>query len=229
MSVANQVRSLVARNRRPEAKPADNPAKGDDDPDHVPVGLRGVLGATEKLLAVNRGLVPPDERDSWQFKRIMPTDKLLRERVKLDADKTRLNLMRRLARFRSLKPVSSFAFDGYAQGLLIGNPLSMPLEEINPMHLVEQSRRVTQMGPGGLPSEDSITEEAQALHPSQFGFLSTLEGPESSRIGVDTRLAHGVKIGSDGNLYQKFLDRRENKFRWLAPKDLDGKTMALPD
>jgi hypothetical protein len=150
----------------------------DVDPDTTPIGIRGIIAATEKLLAINRGLTEPDERDSMQFKQLMTPDKLMRERVKMDADKVRLNLMRRVARFKNLKPVNAGVFDSYATGLIIGNPLSSPLEEINPMHLVEQARRVTHMGPGGLPSEDAISIDAQMVHPSQFGFVSPSEGPE---------------------------------------------------
>jgi len=32
-------------------------------PGLVPIGIPGVLAATEKLLAINRGLTDPDERD----------------------------------------------------------------------------------------------------------------------------------------------------------------------
>jgi DNA-directed RNA polymerase beta subunit len=200
-----------------------------DDPDAVSVGTRGILAATEKLLAVNRGLADTDERDSLQFKRLMTTDQLMKERVKMDADKTRFHLMRRLARFRSLKPMNPGAFNSYTEGMLVGHPLAMPLEEINPMHLVEQARRVTHMGPGGLPSDDSVTEEAQNIHPSQFSFISGLEGPESARAGVDSRMAWGVKIGDNGRLYQRLEDKKNKVFRWLSAEDLDGKTVGLPE
>jgi len=83
-----------------------------------------------------------------------------------------------LAKHRTLKPLHPFAFDKYSDGMILGNPLSAPLEEINPIHLMEQARRVTQMGPGGIGSDNAITEDMQAIHGSQFGFLSTLEGPE---------------------------------------------------
>jgi DNA-directed RNA polymerase beta subunit len=197
--------------------------------DNISVGVRGILASTEKLLAVNRGLDAPDERDALQFKSLMTTDRLMRERIKLDADKVRMNLMRRVAKFKSLKPIGVGAFDSYARGLLIGNPLSMPLEEINPMHLVEQARRVTQMGPGGLPSEEAISIDAQQVHPSQFGFISTIEGPENSRAGVDVRLAWGTKLGDDGRIYQKFRNHKTGVMHWLSPVDLDGKTVGLPD
>jgi DNA-directed RNA polymerase beta subunit len=217
------VSSLLQQVKRPPQR-AEEP-----DAEHVAVGLRGIIAASENLLAVNRGLAEPDERDALQFKRLMTTDRLMRERVKMDADKTRFHVMRRLARSRSLKPVSPGVFNSYTEGMLIGHPLSMPLEEINPMHLVEQARRVTHMGPGGLPSEESITEEAQSIHPSQFAFISAIEGPESSRAGVDARLAWGTKLGDDGKIYQKFKHAKTGQYHWLSAEDLDGKTLGLPD
>jgi len=95
------------------------------------------------------------------------------------------------------------------------------------MHLVEQQRRISMMGPGGLPSADVVTPEAQNVHPSQFGFISPSEGPESQLAGVDVRAAWGTKLGSDGNIYQQFKDRR-GKTVWLSPQDTQDKTIALP-
>lgn len=208
---------------------AETASPYNEDDEEVPVGVSGIMAATEKLLAVNRGLVPTDERDSQQFKRIYSTDKLMRERVKLDADKVRYNILRRAAKTKNLSGMHAFAFDPYTEGHLVGNPLSSPLEEINPIQLVEQSRRVTLMGPGGLGSANAITEEAQAIHPSQFGFLSTLEGPESEKIGIDSRVAWGVKLGSDGKFYQRFRDSHSGKMKWLSATDLDGHVLKLPD
>lgn len=196
----------------------------DDDND---AGLDTILASTEKILAVNRGLSEPDERDSLKYRKVYPMDKLLSERIHLDADKLFLKSMRRIIRQKNLKSIGVNHFDKYSEGLIVGNPLSMPLEEINPLHLIEQARRVTQMGPGGL-GDDSITEEAQNLHPSEFGFLSALEGPESERIGVDTRLAYGTKIGSDGLIYQRFKNKRTGHREWLSPYTLSGKVVGIP-
>ena len=162
----------------------------DTEPD-VSVGLHGVLAATEKLLAVNRGLVPEDERDNLRYKRVQTTDKLISERVRADADKLRLGVLRRTARARSLKGLMPFAFDGYATGHIVGNPLSSPLEEINPISLVEQQRRLTQMGPGGLTSDQSITPEAQNVTPSQMGFICPLSGPECFTSGTEVFTSTG--------------------------------------
>lgn len=133
----------------------------DDGEPYVPVGLHGVLASTEKLLAVNRGLIPTDERDSLQYKKTFRTSDLMKERVRLDADKLKRQMVRKVAKTRNLNAIHPFYFDPYTEKHLIGNPLSSPLEEINPMQLVEQARRVTLMGPGGIGTSQAITEDMQ--------------------------------------------------------------------
>lgn len=201
----------------------------DDGEEYMPVGIDGVLASTEKLLAINRGLVDQDERDSLRFQKVFRPHSMLRESIKMDAGKTARTAMYQAAKRRNLKGVNPFMFDSYVERLLVGNPLTSPLEEINPMQLVENARRVTKMGPGGLGSSRSITEESQNVHPSQFGFISPIEGPESERAGIDVRVAWGARLGSNGRLYQKFYDRRKKRFRWLSPEDLDGLTVKIPD
>lgn len=202
---------------------------GDNTGEYVPLGLEGVLSATDKLLAVNRGLIPVDHRDSQEFKRVYDTPALLQERVRMDRNKLITKALRNASKKKSLAGFQPFAFDDMMTGHLISNPLSSPIEEINPLHGIDQSRRLTQMGPGGIGSENAITQDMQNVHPSQFGFKSPLEGPESERIGVDSRLATGVMIGSDGNLYQRFRNRKTGKEYWLSPVMLAGKTVKLPD
>ena len=224
-SAVAKVRSILP-NRKIDANANGVP---DDEEEYVPVGVKGLLSASQKLLAINRGLDKPDERDSLLFKRILTTDRLLSERIRLDSDRVRGSMLPLIARHKNLKAVGPFAFDSYMEKFLIGNPLSSPLEEINPLHLLEQSRRATQMGPGGIGTDNAITEDMQAIRTDQFGFLSTLEGPESEKIGIDTRMAWGSKIGSDGKPYQKFFNRRTGKYQWMSPEDLDGLTVKLPD
>jgi DNA-directed RNA polymerase beta subunit len=201
----------------------------DDGEEYQGVGVDGLLASTEKLLAINRGLVDTDERDSMKFQKILTRPALFRERIKMDSGKLARTAMYRVAKMKNLNGIQPGYFNGYIDSVLIGNPLTSPLEEINPMQLVENSRRITRMGPGGLSSSDSITEDSQAVHPSQFGFISPIEGPESERAGIDVRMALGTRIGSNGRIYQKMFDRRKNTFRWMSPEDLDGLVVKLPD
>lgn len=198
----------------------------DPDDDYRP-GPAALLESSKTLLSINKGERDPDERDALYFGRVYTPAKLLAERISLDADKSIRATMRRVNMRRSLQPVSANQFGGLIEKFITSHQLSMPLEEINPTHVLEQNRRVTRMGPGGILSSDSVSEDASNVHTSIFGFLSMLEGPESELYGVDTRIAYGARLGSDGRLYQKFRDSRSGKMKWLSPKDLVGKTMAV--
>lgn len=152
-----------------------------DDDEHetyAPIGLDGLLAATEKLLAVNRGLAETDDRDSLPNDRIFTVDRLMAERVKLDHGRTLRSMMGRLSRARSLQPMSPAAFSEYTVGYLKSNPLVPALEEINLMHNLEQKRRITKMGPGGVGDPNAITMDMQAVSASQFGFIDPIAGPE---------------------------------------------------
>jgi DNA-directed RNA polymerase beta subunit len=201
----------------------------DDDDEFVSVGLEGLLAATSKVAAVHRGDIPPDDRDALQFKRILPLNHLLRERVKLDTTHTRRRIAALASRRRSLQHVTPLAFDPEMTGQFVGNPLASPLEEINPMQLVQEAHRATHMGPGGIGSEDAITVGMQEVRASQLGFVSPLEGPESAKAGIDVRLAAGARIGSDGKLYQRFKNRQTGKYHWLSHEDAAQAAIKLPD
>ncbi len=203
-----------------------------DDDEHeryAPVGIDGLLGATEKLLAVNRGLADPDDRDSLPNDRIYTPDRLMAERVKLDHGKTLRTLMGRLSRTKTLRPMGADAFAPYTVGYITSNPLVPALEEINPYHILEQKRRITKMGPGGIGDPNAITSAMQSVHASQFGFIDPIAGPESERAGIDVRLAFGARIGSDGRVYQLMRNRATGKKEWVSPSMLKGKTIKLPD
>ena len=198
-------------------------------PDDVALSPDALVHITEKLLAVNRGHAEPDERDSLEHRRVFSPDKLFAERVAMDANRLRRVTMRRVSKARNLHSIGVGHFDPYVEGLMIGSPLSSPSEEINPISLIEQNRRITQMGPGGIPSDDSITEESNAVHPSIFGFLSAVEGPESSRAGVDTRLAWGAKLGSDGKIYQTMRHKKSGQLALVSPNQISNSVVGIPE
>lgn len=227
-SIFKEAFSKVASAKSADAyKP--NIVDNDDDADSTPVGLQSVVAASKKLLDINRGLTTPDERDSLRYKKIYNTDDLISERVSLDAGKLKNALIFKLAKLKSLQNLSSGYFDPYATGHIVGNSLSAPSEEINPLQVLDQSYRVTQMGEGGIGSDSAITVEAQNVHPSQFGFFDTVSTPESIRAGIDARLASMTRLGNDGKLYTKLKDKKSGKYVWMTPDEIEDSVVGLPE
>jgi hypothetical protein len=83
------------------------------------------------------------------------------------------------------------SFDNYTAGYLTSNPLVTALEEINPMHILEQKRRITKMGPGGIGDPNAITEQMQAVSADQFGFIDSIAGPECLTGSSEVETARG--------------------------------------
>ncbi len=193
------------------------------------VGIEKLIKASKKLLDINRGLVDADQRDSMEFKKIYNTDDLIEERIALDAGKLKNQLMFKLSKVKSLKNFPSGYFDSYAKGHIIGNSLSSPLEEINPIQLGVQERKMTSMGQGGIGSIDSITKDAQDVHPSQFGFIDPISTPESEKAGVDIRLASNTRLGVDGRMYTRVIDKKTGRKVWLTPVEIQNSIIGFPD
>ena len=161
-------------------KTADFQQKLEDDQFYKKssVGIDSILKATKKLLAINKGETEPDERDSFVYRKVYDVDDLISERARMDADKIRNNIMFKLSKSRSLKYLPNGVFDSYATGHIIGSPLSLPSEEVNPLFNRDQQTRMTVFGQGGIGSADAVTEDAQNVHPSQFGFVDVIASPE---------------------------------------------------
>lgn len=149
--------------------------KADED---VALGLPGMMAASQKVLAINRGLEDEDRRDSQSFKRVLEPSDLLAERIKLDRDNQIKKLMRTVARTRNLAPAHAGFLSPTAEAHITKNPLTIPLEQINPLDESNQHHRISLMGDGGISSAEQITGAMQAVDVDQFGFISPLEGPE---------------------------------------------------
>ena len=198
-----------------------------DPEDDMPLDIDVLVAASKALIDINRGEAQPEPRDAVYFRRVYPTHKLIAERISLDATKDIRSTMRMLNKARNLAPLSSNQFGDLTEGMIAQHSLSMPLEEINPLQVVEQNRRITQMGPGGLPGSQSVGADAQAVQTSSFGFYSPVEGPESELAGVDMRLATGVQIGEDGRVYQALVNKRTGKTELVNPTQLRGKVVTF--
>jgi DNA-directed RNA polymerase beta subunit len=199
------------------------------------LGLKGKTGidadvlrrATEKMLAVSRSEEDADDRDSPEFKEYLGPEDLLAERVSRDSGRLTQNLLRKLRRTRDLKSVPRSALNPYMQSFVLGSGLATPLEESNPLHYLEQMNRVTGFGEGGIGSEAAITDDARELNPNQLGFIGTVEGPESGRIGVDGRVAFGAFKGNDKRIYGHFKDAKTGEDLYLRPDQTSSRTVGF--
>ena len=208
------------------------------DPDVVvrTLGLENVNGVTgqvilraaQKLLNINRGAEDPDERDNPRYSKFYGIEDMMRERIDKDAGRLTKSMLFRAKRDKNLARIGRNALAPYLDTFLSGSGLAMPGEEANPLSILTQQSRITRLGEGGISSPDLVTPEARNVQGDYLGFVDFISGPESFGIGIDVRAALGTMKGSDNRLYNKMMDLRTGKTRYVALDDAASHTVAFP-
>lgn len=208
------------------------------DPDVVvrTLGIENVNGVTgavmlraaQKLLNINRGAEEPDERDNPRFSKFFGVEDMLRERIDRDSGRLTKSLLFRAKRDKNLGRIARNALAPYLDTFLSGSGLAMPGEEANPLSILTQQSRITRLGEGGISSPDLVTPEARNVQGDYLGYVDFISGPESFGIGIDVRAALGTMKGSDNRLYNKMIDLRTGKTRYVALNDAAAHTVAFP-
>lgn len=187
-----------------------------------------ILRAAQKLLNINRGAEDPDDRDNPRFSKYYGVEDMMRERIDKDSGRLTKSLLFRAKRDRSLSRIARNALAPYLDTFLSGSGLAMPGEEANPLSILVQQSRITRLGEGGISSPDLVTPEARNVQGDYLGYVDFISGPESFGIGIDVRAALGTMKGSDHRLYNKMLDLKSGKTRYVALDDAASHTVAFP-
>jgi len=187
-----------------------------------------ITDVTKKLVAINRKEQETDDRDSLAFQQLMGPEDLFAERVSRDSgDIARRALWK--ATFRgNLTGMQPGAMSPQLRSLITKSGLGQTLEEINPLEIHDQLLKVTRMGEGGMTNQDAVPDEARNVQPSHFGMIDPVRAPEGTKVGVDSRVAHGAVKGSDGNFYNKVIDARTGAERMVNASQLSKATVAFP-
>lgn len=195
---------------------------------HKRLSLDAMLDTTRKLLAVSRGEAEVDDRDHLAYQTFLGPEDFFVERLRKDHSKIRRNLLRKAAASGNLSKVPAGALTAQLEQALLGSGLGQAIEEINPLEIYDKQSRVSRLGEGGIPSSDSVPDEARSVSPSHFGFLDPLRTPESQAVGIDLNVARNARKGRDGRLYGRFMDARTGKEVWRSPQDIADLSIAFP-
>lgn len=187
-----------------------------------------MLATTRKLMDIREGKADPDDRDSLVNQTFYGPEDFFAERIMKDAGGIARKILWQSTNKGRLSGVHSGTLTPQVQGVLLNSGMGQPIEQINPMEMLDQQMRVMRLGEGGIPSRDAIPDEARSVQPSQFGYIDPFRGPESETLGVDTRLAFDTYKGDDGHLYSNFRDVRTGKIVPVSARDAADKVLAFP-
>ena len=192
------------------------------------ISADSILAATKKILAVHRKELDPDDRDAMAYQSMIGPEDLFSERVR-SAHRVMRPLLWKASFKQNLSSFSPGFLDSHVNGAISTSGMGQPLEEVNPADLLNQITRVTRLGEGGIPSLQSVPEEARNVQPSHFGFIDPLLTPESLKVGVDSRIAINSRKGLDGKVYGSFRDVSTGKDVWRTPEEMTKEIVAFPN
>jgi DNA-directed RNA polymerase subunit beta' len=186
---------------------------------------------TKKMLDVQNGSVPEDERDALVFKSLRTTADFAHD--KLTAWNTRKQILpkvnRKINTARNIREVVKGAlFNGAVKSTFTANALARTADQVNPLEMMEGAFQTTVMGPGGIQSERSVSEEAKLISESHFGFLDPIHTPEGNKTGVTLHLPLGVvKEGNKPTI--PVFNMRTGQAERIDPVTFYKSKVALPD
>ena len=187
--------------------------------------------ATKKMLGVQRGDIPEDDRDSLVFKDLHTVADFAKEQL------TSWNVKRALQARMKRKINTATSIREVVRGNMFGDPirntftensLSTSPSQVNPVEMLASSFQTSIMGQGGIQSDQKITEEAKLISPSHIGFLDPIHTPEGSRVGITLHLPLGVtKEGNKPTL--PVYNIRTGKMERIDPITLHKSKVVMPD
>jgi DNA-directed RNA polymerase beta subunit len=194
--------------------------------DHV--SPDAILDSVQALVKLHSGKAPPDNRNNQLYQRVWSHEDLFPERIKKDAGGILRKVMWQVSRKKSLDAIPSGIFNKHLDQVLLGSGLSQSPEETNPTEVLDQLHRVVRIGEGAIPTIDAVPDDARAVQGSYAGFIDPIRSPESEKVGVDNRFAHGVRKGKDGQIYTKMLDVKTGKQRLVSADEAGTAVVAFP-
>lgn len=150
--------------------------------------------ASSKLLKVQSGH-PEDDRDSLTFKSLRSAGDYLKEQFERSGREIALKVQRQLNSSRAgtvREVVRPDMFTAPVNFVFVKSSISNTAKQINPLDMVSTAMQTTIMGPGGIKSERSITDEAKMINPSHLGFLDPINTPEGCFVpGTEVLTSEG--------------------------------------
>jgi intein/homing endonuclease len=188
-----------------------------------------LLAASSKLLGINKGEQEPDAKDSLQFQRVYGPADYFAEHVLKDANRVGRDLLWKATNKTSLDFMPTGALDDHVGAVFNGSKLANLVDASSPLELMDSTSAITRIGEGGIPNADSAPDSMRLVDPSFFGYIDPVRSVDSFRVGLDAFLTKNVQKGSDGKLYQTFINARTGKPELVDSVTASRSVIAAPE
>ncbi|MFA7628138.1 MAG: DNA-directed RNA polymerase subunit beta [Candidatus Dojkabacteria bacterium] len=176
-----------------------------NDPDQVRLYPSDVTLIVKRLIQMNNGEVEPDDIDHLSNRRIRSVGEILERQLNNGIRRLEKNIRDKMSLYGqdakvtpsmliSTKPISASI-----QSFFGSNALSSFMDQTNILSEMENKRKVTAGGPGGI-AKQRATFSIREVHNSHYSKFDPVTSPESSNIGVVVQLAMLARINEFGFL-----------------------------
>jgi DNA-directed RNA polymerase subunit beta len=173
------------------------------DGDGCKLYVDDLIALIRRLIEVNNGYVKPDDIDHLSNRRIRSVGEVLVRHLAVGVRRLEKNIKDKMSMYgqdTKLTPsmlISTKPISAAMQAFFGANQLSAFLEQANILAELENKRKVTAAGPGGLAKERA-TFSVREVHNSHYSRFDPVTSPESQAIGVVTQLAVLARINDFG-------------------------------
>jgi len=176
-----------------------------NDPDQVRLYPSDITLIVKRLIQMNNGEVEPDDIDHLSNRRIRSVGEILERQLNNGIRRLEKNIRDKMSLYGqdakvtpsmliSTKPISASI-----QSFFGSNALSSFMDQTNILSEMENKRKVTAGGPGGI-AKQRATFSIREVHNSHYSKFDPVTSPESSNIGVVVQLAMLARINEFGFL-----------------------------
>ncbi len=164
-----------------------------------------IVLTVKRLIQINNGDVEPDDIDHLCNRRIRSVGEIIERQLngavrRLEKNiKDKMSLYGQDAKVTPSMLVSTKPISASIQSFFGANALSSFMDQENILSELENKRKVTAGGPGGIAKERA-TFSIREVHNSHYSKFDPVTSPESANIGVVTQLAMLARINEFGFL-----------------------------
>ncbi len=195
-----------------------------NNPDEVVLYPSDIVLIVKRLIQINNGDVEPDDIDHLCNRRIRSVGEILERQLnggirRLEKNiKDKMSLYGQDAKVTPSMLISTKPIAASIQSFFGANALSSFMDQTNILSELENKRKVTAGGPGGIAKERA-TFSIREVHNSHYSKFDPVTSPESSNIGVVVQLSMLARINEFGFL--------EAPYRRVANEVNNSKTALL--
>lgn len=190
-----------------------------ETPEAARLSVEDIVAIIKRLIQIHNGQALPDDIDSLENRRLRSVGEVLVDQLRVGVRRVEKNIRDKMSMYGedakltpsmliSTKPISAAMLTFFGS-----NQLSAFMDQANILSELENKRKVTASGPGGLTKERA-SFSVREVHHSHYGRIDPVTSPESASIGVVNQLAVFAKVNKFG-----FLEAPYNKIqKSVAPK-----------